>query len=301
MFALQYREYGDHDVLRLEDAPEPHAGPGQVRITVRATSVNPFDWKLRAGYLAGMVPVTFPAIPGTDASGIVDEVGEGVQGVAVGDEVFGLGSRTSAEFAVLDHAVHKPASASWAEAAAMGLAVETAARCLDVIGVAAGTTLLVDGGSGGVGSAAIQLAVARGATVVATASPANHEYLASLGAVPTTYGTGLGDRVAALAPQGIDAAIDAAGKGSVPDLIALTGDATRVVSIADFTAGQHGAHLSDGSAGRAYYSLANAAKMHSEGNFIVAIEQVYPLAEGGLAHLHSQGGHVRGKLVLAVS
>jgi NADPH:quinone reductase-like Zn-dependent oxidoreductase len=102
MLALRYHQFGGPDVMGVEDAPEPHAGPGQVRVTVRAASVNPFDWKLRAGYMADVVPTTFPVIPGTDAAGVVDEVGAGVDGVAVGDEVFGLGSATSAEFAVLD-------------------------------------------------------------------------------------------------------------------------------------------------------------------------------------------------------
>lgn len=195
MLALQYHEYGEPDVLTVGEAAEPHPGSGQVRIAVRAASVNPFDWKLRAGYLDGMVPVSFPAIPGTDASGVVDEVGDGVDGVKVGDAVFGLGAGTSAEFAVLDAYAVKPESMSFEQAAALGLAVETAARTLDMVDVREGSTILVDGAAGGVGTAATQLAVQRGAHVIGTASPERHEYLRSLGATPTTYGPGLAERV----------------------------------------------------------------------------------------------------------
>jgi NADPH:quinone reductase-like Zn-dependent oxidoreductase len=153
MLALQFDEYGGPEVLHVADAPEPHAGAGQVRVAVRAVSVNPYDWKLRAGYLAEMVPLSFPAIPGTDASGVVDEVGEGVEGVAVGDEVFGLGSATSAEYAVLDLVARKPAGTSFVDAAALGLAVEAAARALDALELSAGDTLLIDGAAGGTGTA----------------------------------------------------------------------------------------------------------------------------------------------------
>lgn len=301
MYALQFHEYGEPEVLSIGEAAEPHAGSGQVRVAVRAVSVNPFDWKVRAGFLAGMVPVTFPAIPGTDAAGVVDEVGEGVDGVRVGDEVFGLGSRTSAEFAVLDIVAVKPASMSFEQAAALGLAVETAARTLDLLDLPEGSTLVVDGAAGGVGSAATQLAVARGIRVIGTASPTGHDYLRSLGATPTTYGPGLPDRVAELAQNGVDGAVDVVGKGSIPELIAMTGDPGRVVTIADFAAGQLGVLVADGSGGRATYALAQAAQLFADGRFTIAIERVLPLAEGVEAHRVSQAGHVQGKLVLTVS
>ena len=300
MFALQFHEYGDPDVLSIGDASEPHAGPGEVRIATRAASVNPFDWKVRAGYLAGMVPLELPAIPGVDAAGVVDEVGEGVDGIQVGDEVFGLGSRTCAEFAVLDHATRKPPSLSFEGAAALGLAVESAARGLDMLGVGAGSSVLIDGAAGGVGSAAIQLALARGATVIGTAGPANHDYLRALGAIPTTYGAGLPARVARLAPNGVDAALDLAGKGSVPDLIVITGDPQQVVTLADFSTAELGARLADASTGRAYYALAEAAALHDQGRFAITVECVFPLKESAEAHRVSQDGHVRGKLVLTV-
>lgn len=300
MFALQFTEYGGPEVMTVGEAPEPHAGPGQVRVAVRATSVNPIDWKIRSGLMAGGAALAEPTIPGVDGAGVVDEVGPGVDGVEIGDEVFGLGKATSAEFAVLDHVAVKPAGLSWAEAAAIPVAAETAARVLDLLGVGPGSTVLVDGASGGVGCAAVQLAVERGATVIGTASGGNHDFVTSLGATPTTYGEGLAERVAELAPDGVDAALDTAGKGSVPELIKIVGVAHQVVSIADFSAPQHGARVTSGSEGRATYALAKAAELHGAGKFAVTVERTFPLADAAAAHRLSQEGHVRGKLVLTV-
>jgi NADPH:quinone reductase-like Zn-dependent oxidoreductase len=196
MKALVYYSYGGPDVLTVEDGlPEPHAGPGQVRVRTRASSVNPFDWKLRAGYLEGVVPLEFPAIPGVDGAGVVDEIGDEVDGMQLGDEVFGIGDRMSAEYAVLDHFAAKPTGMSWEEAAAIPLATEAAARSLTMLGVKAGTVLLIQGAAGGVGTSAVQLARSRGATVIGTASENNHDYLRGLGALPTTYGPSLVERL----------------------------------------------------------------------------------------------------------
>lgn len=299
MQALQFDSYGGADVLHVAQAPEPHAGPGQVRVLVRALSVNPFDWKLRAGFMEGMVPVSFPAITGTDAAGVVDEVGEGVTGLHLGDEVFGLGSATAAELAVLDFATVKPPTLTFEEAAAMGLAVEAAARCLDLLDLRPGATVLIDGAAGGVGSAMTQLALARGLRVIGTAGPRNQDYLNGLGAVATTYGSGLAGRVASLAPT-VDGAVDVVGRGSVPELVAITGDPRRVVTLADFTAYEHGVHVADGSVARASYALAEAAGLHAEGRFSMPIEATFALEDGRAAQELSEAGHVRGKVVITV-
>lgn len=300
MRALQFTEYGSADVLTVAEAPEPHAGPGQVRIRVAAASVNPIDWKIRAGYLAEMAPVTFPVIPGSDAAGVVDEVGEGVHGVSVGDAVFGSGASVTAEYAVLDHFAAKPESLSFVEASGLPLAVETAARAFADVPFTAGDTVLIDGAAGGVGSAAVQLAVARGAVVVGTASEGNHDYLRSLGALPTTYGPGLAARVRALTDAPITAAVDIAGGGSIPELVAITGDTARVVSIADFNAGEHGVRVNGGTGERFFGALAEAATLVEQGRYVVAVEQTFPLEHGSKAHAHSEGGHVRGKIVITV-
>ena len=135
MKALQFTEYGGPEVLTVAEAPEPHAGPGQIRIAVKAASVNAYDWKVRSGMFAGDKPLDSPAYVGLDGSGVVDEVGEGVTGVAVGDEVFGLGKNTNAELAVLDAWAHKAPAIDWAVAAAVGVAAETSERALRLLDV----------------------------------------------------------------------------------------------------------------------------------------------------------------------
>jgi hypothetical protein len=159
MRALQFRAYGGPEVLEWGEAPDPHAGPGQVRITVRAASVNPIDWKAMSGVMSRGEPMQGTGYLGYDAAGVVDEVGEGVTGVSVGDEVFGRGRSTQAESAVLDAWAAKAPSIDWAVAAAAGVAGETAERWLRLLEVNAGDTLFVDGGAGGVGAATVQLAL----------------------------------------------------------------------------------------------------------------------------------------------
>jgi NADPH:quinone reductase-like Zn-dependent oxidoreductase len=299
MKALQYAEYGDPDVLRVVDVEEPHAGPGQIRVAVKAVGVNPVDWKARSGRFKGRLP----AITGGDVSGVIDEIGDGVTGVSIGDEVFGFASSGgAAQYAVLRNFVAKPAGMSFEEAAGLPVPVETAVRVLELLGLTPGQTLLINAAAGGVGGAAVQFARARGLTVVGTASPANHDYLRSLGATPTTYGDGLPTRVKDIAPQGVDAAFDAAGRGALPDLIEITGDPAKVITIADPQAEQYGVRYTSGRAGddRAYHALPEAAELWQQGKFSMPVAQTFSLAEGAQAHRISEEGHVRGKLVLLV-
>ena len=298
MKAVQFAAYGDPEVLQVAEVEEPHADPGQVRIAVRAAGVNALDWKARAGYLKDQMPLPLPAGIGVDAAGVVDEVGDGVTGVQVGDAVFGSGSQTYAEYAVLTSWAAKPEALTFEEAAGYPVPVETAIRILDQVGVRPGQTLLVSGASGGVGSAVVQIARHRGITVIATASAGNQEYLRSLGAVPTTYGDGLVSRVRELAGGGgVDAALDIAGSGVVPELIELTGDPENVLSIADFSATDHGARVSTASVDQAS-AFAEAARLYAEGALRIPVEKTYPLAEAAQAHAASQKGHVTGRLVV---
>lgn len=194
-----------------------------------------------------------------------------------------------------------PAALGFVDAAGLPVALETAARGLDALGVGAGSTLLVNGATGGIGSTAVQLAVARGARVIGTASPANHDYLRSLRAEPVTYGEGLGDRVRVLAPDGIDLALDVVGSGVLPELVELAGGAEHVVTLADFDgARKYGVTFSAGSAGRAVYALAEISELVNSGRFWLPVEQTFPLAEIARAHRVSENGHVRGRLVLLV-
>jgi NADPH:quinone reductase-like Zn-dependent oxidoreductase len=208
MRAARFSRFGGPEVLEIVNLPEPHPGPGQVRIAVRAAGVNPSDWKKRKGLMDQDLPQTL----GYEAAGVVDELGDGITDVTVGDPVVGVCAEAAAqaELAVLSAYAPIPPSLDFPAAAALPATIETAVRALDQLGVARGSTLLINGASGSVGSAAVQFAVARGARVIGTAGAANHDYLRSLGAEPVRYGEGLTGRVRALAPTGVDLALDVA-------------------------------------------------------------------------------------------
>jgi NADPH:quinone reductase-like Zn-dependent oxidoreductase len=299
MKAVRFAEYGGPEVLRLVDVDDPHAGPGQVRIAVRAAGVNAIDWKIRAGFLRGSLPRPLPAGSGIDAAGVVDEVGDGVVNVVIGDEVFGQGSATYAEYAVLSHWAIKPTGLSFAEAAGYPVPIEAAIRIINQVGVQPGETLLVSGAAGGVGSAVVQIARHRGILVIGTASEANQDYLRSLGAVATTYGDGLVDRVRAIAPEGVDAALDITGSGVIAELIELTGEPSKVLSIADFSAPEHGAKVSSKPMDPAG-AYAEAARLFTAGDLHIPVERTFALEDAGMAQAASAAGHVTGRLVITV-
>ncbi|MFH9420251.1 NADP-dependent oxidoreductase [Streptomyces sp. NPDC017529] len=297
MKKVSFAEFGGPDVLHLIDAEEPHPGPGQIRIAVRAAGVNPVDWRIREGQVLGAHPVRLPAGVGLDAAGVVDEVGEGVEGVAVGDHVFGEGSNTYAEFAVLSAWARMPGNMTYEEAAGYPSVTETALRVIREVGVQPGQTLLVSGASGGVGSAVLQIARDRGITVIGTAGAANQDYLRSLGALATTYGQGWVERVRQLGR--VDAALDLAGSGVLPELVELTGDPHKVVSIADLGAPEFGVRFS-GVAGSVPEALAEAARLISRGKLHIPVEKTYTLADAPAAHADSQAGHARGRRVIVI-
>jgi NADPH:quinone reductase-like Zn-dependent oxidoreductase len=191
----------------------------------------------------------------------------------------------------------KPASVSFEVAGGLPVAGETAVRVLDLLGLHAGQTVVVDGASGGVGGVTVQVALSRGLRVIGTAREANQDFVRSLGAQPTVHGPGLVDRVRALAPDGVDGGVDTAGKGSVRDLIELTGDPGKVVTIADFRAGALGAQVTSGGGGQGP-RLAQVAGLLASGELRVHIAGTYPLERIGEAYAESRAGHVRGKLVL---
>src|SRR5450759_2368283 len=295
MRALQFTAYGGPEVLTWGDAPEPHAGPGQIRIAVRAASVNPIDWKTLAGAMSGGQPMVGTSYLGYDAAGVVDEVGEGVTSVSVGDDMLGRGQNTQAEYAVLDSWAVKPTSIDWAVAAAAG---ETSERGLRLLGVKAGVTIFIDGGAGGVGAAAVQMAVARGVKVIASSSEANQDYLVELGATPVLYGEGEVARVRAAAGGPVDAVFDVAGKTAVDELISLAPEPAQVVTIANFAAGDAGVRVSGGGAdSHPMKALAQVAQLLAQNKLVIKV-QTFPFDRAADAYRISQGGHVRGKLVL---
>jgi NADPH:quinone reductase-like Zn-dependent oxidoreductase len=298
MKAVQYDEQGDPNVLHVVEVEEPHAAAGQIRVAVRAAGVNPMDFKLRSGMTGPAA--SLPARTGLDAAGVVDEVGDGVSDVAVGDEVFGSAvGGAAADFAVLAHWARKPAAMSFEEAAGLPVAVETSLRAFRLVGITPGATVLVNGAAGGVGIAAVQLARAEGAgRVIGTASEGNHDYLRSLGVVPTTYGEGLVERVRELAPDGVDLAFDTAGRGVLPALVEITGDPHKVVTIASFDAADYGVQLTVGSGDRSWDALGRAAELYEQGAFSLPVARTFTFEQAPDAHRLSEDGHVRGKLVL---
>ncbi|MFI0155701.1 NADP-dependent oxidoreductase [Streptomyces lydicus] len=304
MRAIMYNEFGGADVLALRETEKPEPGPGDVRVKVVAVGVNPLDYKRRYGWVEQFYPTTFPAVPGLEFAGIVDALGEGITEVAVGDEVFGWTyTGAYAEYALAGDIAPKPAELSFATAAALPVAGETAQRVLDELGVAEGETMLLHGAAGAVGQVAVQLAVALGVTVIGTASPANHDFLRTLGAVPVAYGAGLADRVRAAAPQGVDAVFDAAGHDALPVSIALRGGTTdRIVTIAATDAAQHGVPFSAGGtpSEQVRAGLVKHARLAVEGKLTVPVAETFALADAAKAQELSEAGHVRGKLIIEV-
>ncbi len=246
----------------------------------------------------GVAPADLPVTPGLDAAGVVDAVGEGAD-AAVGDEVVGttVGGSYS-EYALLDRPVAKPGVLSWEVAASLVTVGRTAFRVLGQLGVQSGQTLLVHGAAGSVGFIAVQLAVARGVTVIGTVGEHDIERVSALGATAVRYGDGWLERVKAAAPQGVDFVFDAAGAGVLADSVALTGDSARVITIADMSAAQHGVRFSAGSADGSEESLPELVRLAAEGKLIVPIWRTYPLAEATRAHTDLEARRNHGKAVL---
>ncbi|MFI6678144.1 NADP-dependent oxidoreductase [Kribbella sp. NPDC050470] len=301
MQAVVFEEFGGPEVLRTQDVAEPHAGPGEVRVRVRAAGVNPIDFKIRRGWTQGFIDVTFPATPGLEVAGVVDEAGEGA-GFAVGDEVVGWAkSGAYAEYAIVGNVVRKPAGVSWEQAVGLPVAGETAQRVLDELKVKEGETLLLHGAAGAVGSIAVQLAKAAGVTVVGTAAPANHPFLRELGAIPVAYGEGLLDRVREAAPQGVDAVFDAAGQGGLEESIELRGGTDRIVTIAAMNAGELGvAGSMAATATPEEIAAALSAQLEAaaDGALRVRIAETFALADAAKAQDLSESGHAQGKVVV---
>ncbi|WP_330181517.1 NADP-dependent oxidoreductase [Nocardia sp. NBC_01503] len=297
MKAMRFAEYGGPEVLKQVDVAEPHAGPGQVRIAVRAAGVNPHDWRVREGQFQRVQPLVLPAGVGQDAAGVIDEIGDGVTDFEVGDQVFGRGSNTYAENAVLSSWARLPDGLTFAEAAGYPSVVETALRILRMVGVQPGQTLLVSGAAGGVGSTVSQIARDRGITVIGTAGPANQDYLRSLGAIATTYGPGWVERVRQLGR--IDAALDLNGTGVLRGLLDLTGDPDKVITIADLEAPMLGIRFA-GVGGSMPEALATAVDLIRRGKLHLPVDRSYPLTDAAAAHADSRAGHTRGRRVLLV-
>ncbi|MDQ2758172.1 MAG: NADP-dependent oxidoreductase [Actinomycetota bacterium] len=296
--AITYSNFGGPEVLHVSQVEPMAPGPGQIRVRVRATTVNGIDVKLRRG----MNPkASFPVIPGLDVAGMIDEVGDGAS-ATIDAEILGVADGGSyAELALVSHWASKPADLSWELAAAIPTVGEAAYRALKHLDLRPGETLLVTGAAGSVGGLATQLAVSRGVRVIGSASAADQDRLRSYGAVPVRYDQDWVSEVRGLAPDGVDAALDTAGAGVLPQLIELAGGVLRVITIADVGAQQLGVRFTGGDPGdRAWESLKQLASLASSGQLDLPIDRSYALTDAAAAHAHFESGHRSGKLVLTV-
>lgn len=301
--AVVFSSYGDPEVLHLVDVPEAQAGEHEVRVRVRAAGVNPVDCKIRSGHFASAdVPDEFPQTLGNEFAGVVDQVGAAVTNVGVGDEVLGFATATAyAQYVVVpaDHVTAKPAALSWEAAGSLSAVGQAAYHALRTLKVTAGDTLLVHAAAGGVGTVAVQLTRHRGAAVIGTASPRNHPYLRALGAIPVPYGDDLVERVRVMAPEGVDAALDAVGGPAIDASLALVPDRSRIGTLVDNEAAQrHSIHRLRGT--RSADTVAELAALAAEGTLRLSIWKSFPLADAAAAHREVETGHVRGKVVLTV-
>ncbi|WP_060892742.1 quinone oxidoreductase family protein [Streptomyces europaeiscabiei] len=304
--------YGGPEVLSVIDVTVPDPGPGQVRLAVRAAGVNPFDQKMYSGVF-GTDLANLPMRLGVEAAGVVTAVGADATGpagpVEVGDEVIAYRApgAYAAELVVpASSVVPKPAGLSWEQAGGLMVVGVTAVHVLEAIGLRKDESVLIHGAAGGVGLMAVQLAAARGATVLGTASPARHDLLRDLGAIPIAYGPGLADRVRAAAPEGVQAAADLVGTDEAVDVsVELVADRSRIATIAGFGRGaQAGIKLLGGGPGAdpgtdvraaARLQLTEAAEA---GRLRVLIAGSHPLGEAAAAHRQIMTGHTSGKIVL---
>jgi len=299
---VQYNRYGGPEVLDIVEVDEPHAGPGEVRVAVRAAGINNFDSKVRQSP-AIMPNRALPSGQGSEFAGVIDEVGEGSTTAAVGDEVLGWSNfEAQADFVVVpaDQIAPKPSTLGWAAAGGLGLVGNTAERSTRAVTPQRGETVLVSAVAGGVGLFAAQFALADGAIVIGTASEDNHDYLRGLGVIPIAYGPGLIDRLRAAAPHGIDAVIDNAGQETIEVAIELGVNPKRINTIVYFEGAAKYGISTVGGGGKKSEDLARLARLVADGTIVLPIAATYPLAEVRTAYEQLETRHLRGKIVLTL-
>lgn len=308
--AIVYTEFGGPEVLRLVDVPDPVPGPGKVVVHVEAAGVNPIDWKLRSG-LRASAPLDSPRRVGADGAGVVASVGDGVDGFRPGDPVaFRAATGAYAADVVVDASdvFLRPDGVGAAQGAGLGIPAGTAYQSLRSLGVRGGDTLLVHGGSGAVGQAAIQFAVLWGARVLATTSDARADRVRALGAEPLAYGSGLAEHVRSAAPDGVTVILDAAGTDeAIETSLALLSDRSRIATIVRgrdapgwgiraFSGGSSVPLTAQQEAWRSE-AVPVALALIAAGRYDVEIGARYALADAAKAQSDSQAG-AQGKLIL---
>ncbi|MCQ4119083.1 NADP-dependent oxidoreductase [Rhodococcus tibetensis] len=304
------RGYGGPEVLAVvEVAPVPPARR-EVAIEVRAIGVNPIDYKRYSGAF-GTDPASLPLSLGAEAAGVVVEVGEDASGpdgpLSPGDEVIvypAEGAYADRLVVAADSVVRKPPSLPWNEAAGLLVAGTTAVETVDAAKIGAGDLLLVHGAAGAVGSCVVQVACSRGATVIGTARPENHDYLRSLGATPMSYGAGLAGRVRVLAPEGVDAVIDTVGGEEAVDVsVELVRDPPRMVTTVAVPRAVEAGFLGVGGTNPASREVRRRLRspvvdLADRGDLRVRVARTYWLSEVARAHTELARSHPAGKFVL---
>jgi NADPH:quinone reductase len=301
---VRFDDYGDVDVLYLEQVEVPFAGRGEVVIAVKAAGINPGEAKIRSGVAKAVFPATFPSGQGSDCAGVVTEVGDGVEGIAAGAEVLGWSEQRSsqADYVVIPagQLVAKPAELSWQVAGSLYVVGVTAYAAAGAVGAGQGDTVVVSAAAGGVGSVTVQLLTTRGADVIGIASAANHDWLRSVGVTPVSYGDGLADRVRAAAPRGVDAFIDTFGPEYIDLALELGVEKDRINTIIAFAAAKEHGVKSEGSQSPpdVAAALAEMAELVANGRITVPIAATYPLDDVRAAYTELASGHTHGKIVL---
>lgn len=299
---VEYSQFGGPEVLHIVEVPPPHPAPGEVRVKVLAAGINPFDAKVFGGMpTSSKQEVKFPLGNGADFAGVIDEAGDGVTGLDVGDCVMGgLAFSSQADFVIIaaDKLIATPDGLVIEQAGSLNTAGRTAWASVRSLELGEGDVVLVSAAAGGVGAIAVQLAKRAGATVIGSASAPNHDYLRSLGVIPVEYGDGMTDAVRAAAPKGITAALDNFGHGFVEEAIALGAPANRINTIADYEAPATYGVGAVGAAAATLADLKELANLVAGGLIEVEIDSVFPLERASEAYTRLLKGHLRGKIVL---
>ena len=304
MKAVQFDDYGGVDVLQVRDVPRPEAGPGQVLVAVRAAGINIGEAKIRSGAARAFFPATFPSGQGSDLAGVVEEVGLGVKGVAVGDEVIGFTDNraSQAEYVLVEAAnlTAKPPEVPWEVAGALFVAGATGVATVRAVSPTAGEAVVIAGAGGGVGVFATQLAARTGARVIALASERHHAWLRERGATPVAYGNDVRARITAAAEETpVAAFIDLVGNGYVELAVDLGIAKERIDTLVDFPSiERYGVKFEGGAAAASAATLAELAEAVAAGQLVVPIQRTYPLDEVRAAFTELEAGHMAGKIVL---
>ncbi len=303
MRAVQFDNYGGVEVLHVVDVDKPVPGPKQVLVRVTAAGINPGEAAIRSGAFADRWPTTFPSGEGSDLAGVVQEIGDDVDNVVVGEEVIGFTNERAshAELVVVDaeDLIHCPPNVSWEQAGALFVVGTSAYAAVRAVAPRVGETLVVSGAAGGVGSVAVQLAAMAGAKVIGLASEPNHRWLAQHGAIPVAYGNGVAERIREAAGGRIDAFIDTFGGGYVDLALALGVRPERIDTIIDFDAARQHHVKTDGNAAAATAEvMGSLAALIDQGRLEIPIARVYCLDEVRDAFRELEHRHTHGKIVL---